>query len=56
MQGRTVRQLTIGTQREVINTLQIDIVDLPAGSYHLNLIGGGKDSSKIFIITNEARF
>ncbi len=53
MQGRTIRQLTVGTQREAMNNLQLDVTDLSPGSYHLNLIGGGKGSSKIFIIANE---
>ncbi len=53
MQGRTIKQLTIDTVREDVNLLQLDITDLPAGSYHLNMIGGGKASSKTFIITNE---
>ena len=53
VQGRTVRQLTVDSQREVINNMQLDISDLIPGSYHLNMIGGGKGSSKIFIIANE---
>ena len=54
MQGRKVKQLILGTQQDEINSIQFDITDLPAGSYHLNMIGGGgKTSSKTFIITNE---
>ncbi len=53
MQGRTVKRLSIGTVRENLNSIQLDVTDLAPGSYHLNMIGGGKGSSKIFIITNE---
>ena len=53
MQGRIVKRVVVGTAPNLTNSLQLDISDLPVGSYNLQLIGGGRGSSKIFIITNE---
>ncbi len=53
MQGRTVKQLTIGTVQDDLNSIQLDVTDLPPGTYHFNMIGGGTGSTKTFIITNE---
>ncbi len=54
MQGKAVKQLNIGAVRDEVNSLRLDITDLPSGAYHLNiLVEGGKTSTKTFIITNE---
>ncbi len=53
MQGKIVQKMSIGAVTNELNTVQFDISSLPSGTYSLHILGGYKDSSKIFIITND---
>jgi len=48
MLGRIVKRLTIDVEADFINTVQIDISDLPVGNYSLMVLGDR--ASKIFTI------
>ncbi len=53
MQGLIVKKIIVDTEQDALNSLRLDITDLPAGSYHLSIMQSGKANTKSFIITNE---
>lgn len=53
MLGRVVKMVDIDVQPDALNTIPLDIHDLPAGSYMINVKGlfdGNVSKSKIFVI------
>jgi len=48
MLGRVVKQLTLDVESDYINTVQLDISDLPSGNYTMTILGDR--TSKMFII------
>ena len=46
--GRTVKRLTLDTEGGTLNNIQIDISDLPVGTYSLQQLGSA--TSKLFVI------
>ena len=48
MLGRVVKRLTLDVESEFINTVQLDISDLPVGNYNIMILGDKK--SKMFTI------
>jgi len=53
MLGRTVQRLSLEATTKEMNTVRFDISSLPSGTYSLKILGGFKESSKIFIIAND---
>ncbi len=48
MLGRVVKRMTLGVAQDLINTIQMDISDLPSGNYTMKVVGDR--TSKIFTI------
>ncbi len=53
LQGKVVQRMSLEAVTEEMNTVQFDISTLPSGTYSLQILGGFKESSRIFIIAND---
>ena len=53
MLGKVMSKTSLAAVSNEMNTVRFDITSLPVGTYSLQILGGYKGSSKMFIITNE---